>query len=113
MLRTLTLSALAAFAAAADEPVGTVIGIDLGTTYSVRPPTRAAPPPAFLGAHAPSFERARLARAPHGAAQGRGGPRGAEGAIRCKEHSRRDGSVRSFPPEARHRSRREEGGGVV
>jgi len=34
MLRTLTLSALAAFAAAGDEPVGTVIGIDLGTTYS-------------------------------------------------------------------------------
>eukprot|EP01047_Picozoa_sp_COSAG01_P067096 COSAG01_NODE_9399_length_2455_cov_45.735993_3_plen_61_part_00 len=38
LARTLfaTTAALALSAATADEPVGTVIGIDLGTTYSVR-----------------------------------------------------------------------------
>jgi molecular chaperone DnaK (HSP70) len=48
MLKLLSTAALAAVAFA-DEPVGTVIGIDLGTTYSVRDAARTprpASPPA-------------------------------------------------------------------
>jgi hypothetical protein len=45
MLSKLCLGLSLAAVAFADEPVGTVIGIDLGTTYSVSPPAQLLRPP--------------------------------------------------------------------
>jgi hypothetical protein len=54
MLSKLCLGLSLAAVAFADEPVGTVIGIDLGTTYSVSPPAQLLRPPTGFRSRLPA-----------------------------------------------------------